>query len=168
MNKHLIETERLILRPMNGNDADAAFTWLGNPVVNKYLEDPLYTSVEEIRTLLTADSSNNAFGIELKETEELIGSCGIGPEDTDTEWGFGYSFRPEFWNKGYATETLKALIKFAYDLGIRDFCGSFAIENLASGKVMEKCGLHFDHYSQFTKDDASATFKSKCYKMHLG
>ncbi|WP_291578425.1 GNAT family N-acetyltransferase [Clostridium sp. UBA6640] len=167
MNKSVIETERLILRPMDANDSEAAFAWLGNPVVNKYLSYPLYTNVEEVRDLLEVEDSNNVFGIELKETSELIGSCVIGPEGNDAEWEFGYSFCPEFWNNGYATEALKALIKFAYDLGIRDFCAPFAIDNPASGKVMEKCGLHFDHYGEFTKDDGSATFKSKYYKMHL-
>lgn len=169
MNKPVIETERLILRPMNESDSKAAFSWLGNPVVNKYLIDPLYTSVKEVEKLIAslAGSSDYTFGIELKQISELIGSCGIGPEGSDTEWGFGYSFRHEFWNNGYATETLKALIKFAYDLGIRDFCASFAVDNPASGKVMEKCGLHFDHYGKFTKADGSATYKSKYYKMHL-
>jgi ribosomal-protein-alanine N-acetyltransferase len=167
MNKSVIETERLILRPMDANDSEAVFAWLGNPVVNKYLSYPLYTNVEEVRDLLEVEDPNNVFGVELKETSELIGSCVIGPEANDAEWEFGYSFRPEFWNNGYATEALKALIKFAYDLGIRDFCASFAIDNPASGKVMEKCGLHFDHYGEFTKDDGSATFKSKYYKMHL-
>lgn len=167
MNKSVIETERLILRSMDANDSEAVFAWLGNPVVNKYLSYPLYTNVEEVRDLLEVEDPNNVFGIELKETSELIGSCVIGPEGNDVEWEFGYSFRPEFWNNGYATEALKALIKFAYDLGIRDFCASFAIDNPASGKVMEKCGLHFEHYGEFTKDDGSATFKSKYYKMHL-
>ncbi len=169
MSESVIETERLILRPMNEKDSEAAFAWLGNPVVNKYLSDPLYTNVEEVRDLLAslANCSGYAFGIVLKETNELIGSCGMGPENNDAEWEFGYSFHPEFWNNGYATEVLKALIKFAYDLGIRDFCASFAIDNHASGKVMEKCGLHFDHYGEFTKDDGSATFKSKYYKIHL-
>lgn len=169
MNKPVIETERLILRPMNANDSEAVFACLGNPVVNKYLSDSLYKNVEEVIDLLTslANYSGYTFGIELKETNELIGSCGIGPENTDSEWGFDYSFRPEFWNNGYATEALKALIKFAYGFGIRYFCASFVIDNPASGKVMEKCGLHFDHYGEFTKDDGSATFKSKYYKMHL-
>lgn len=169
MNEPVIETERLILRPMNVNDSEAVFTWLGNPVVNKYLSDPLYKNVEEVRNLLASlsNSRDYAFGIELKETRELIGSCGIGPENDGVEWGFGYSFKPESWNNGYATEALKALIKFAYDLGVRDFCASFAIDNPASGKVMEKCGLHFDHYEEFAKNDGSATFKSKHYKMHL-
>lgn len=168
-NKPVIETERLILRPLNAEDTEAAFKWLGNPVVNRYLSDPLYKNAEEVRNLLASmeGSSDYAFGIELKEAHKLIGSCGIGPEGSGDEWGFGYSLLPEFWSRGYATEALKALIRFAYDSGIRNFCASFAIDNPASGRVMEKCGLHFDHYGEFTKCDGSATFKSKYYKIHL-
>ena len=36
-----------------------------------------------------------------------------------------------------------------------------------SGKVMEKCGLKFDHYDEITKYDNSATFKAKAYVMEI-
>lgn len=167
--KPTIETERLTLRPVNTGDGEALLKLLNNPAVNKYLWDPLYKSVDEVIKMFTIpeDCIDYAFVIVSKETGKLIGSCGIGPNSSKTEWDFGYSFLPECWNKGYATETLKALIKFAYGLGARDFCASFASDNAASGRVMEKCGMHFDHYDEFTKADKSATFKSKYYKLHL-
>jgi ribosomal-protein-alanine N-acetyltransferase len=32
---------------------------------------------------------------------------------------------------------------------------------------MEKCGLKFDHYGEYTKLDGSQTFKAKFYKTPL-
>ena len=71
------------------------------------------------------------------------------------------SLLPKFWSRGYAKGALKALIRFAYDSGIINFRTFFAIDNPASGRVMEKCGLNFDHYGEFTKCDGSATIKSR-------
>lgn len=49
----------------------------------------------------------------------------------------------------------------------KDFVAEHALENYASGRVIEKCGLVFDRYSEYTKFDGSKTFKAKVYKMTL-
>lgn len=36
MHTHVIETERLVLRPLSLDDAEAEFVWLSDPVVNRY------------------------------------------------------------------------------------------------------------------------------------
>ena len=47
-----IETERLILRPLEPDDAEAVFRWGGDPAVNKYMIYPLYHRAEDVRTWL--------------------------------------------------------------------------------------------------------------------
>lgn len=74
----------------------------------------------------------------------------------------------DYWHKGYCTEAMKAIIEFAYrKLGVKKICSDHAVDNPRSGKVMEKCGLKFDHYGEFTKLDGSQTFKAKFYRMDL-
>ena len=72
-----IETERLILRPIVPEDYEAAFTWCGDPKVNKYMIYPLYQRSEDVRTYLESrdldDPDNYDLGFVLKETGELIG-----------------------------------------------------------------------------------------------
>ena len=51
--------------------------------------------------------------------------------------------------------------------GIKSFVASHAVDNPASGKVMEKCGLTFDHYGEYSTFDGTQTYKAKFYKMHL-
>ena len=99
----------------------------------------------------------------------LIGSCSIGPhKGNPDEWEFGYNIRYDFWNKGLTTEATKRMITFSYEeCGIRDFVSNHAIDNPASGKVMEKCGLVLDHYGEYSTFDGTQTFKAKFYKMHL-
>ena len=72
------------------------------------------------------------------------------------------------WNQGYATEAAKAMIDFAYqEFDIHDFGANHAVANPASGRVMEKCGMYFDHYGEYSRFDGSETFPAKFYKLHL-
>lgn len=165
----MLETERLVLGDMKKEDAEDIYRIWSNPRVNKYLWDPLYSNVEDVRDMIrdSSSGSNYSFVIIQKDTETIIGTCGIGQEGLEDEWGFGYCLEPEAWGNGYATEILYALIRLAQENGIKTIVGEAAIDNPQSVKVMEKNGLQFHHDSIFTKADGSATFQSKIYKMTL-
>lgn len=168
----VLETERLILRPITPEDAETAFVWLSDERVNRFMPYNLYKNIDEvlnwINVILPKDE-NYHWGIVLKERNLLIGSCSIGPHKSNPdEWGFGYNIRYDFWNKGLTTEATKRMIAFSYEeCDIRDFVSNHAVDNPASGKVMEKCGLVFDHYGEYSTFDSTQTFKAKFYKMHL-
>lgn len=83
-------------------------------------------------------------------------------------WGIGYNLHYDYWHKGYCTEAMKAIIDFAHkELGVNKICSEHALDNPRSGKVMEKCGLKFDHYGEYAKLDGSQTFKARFYKIEL-
>ena len=44
--KRVIETERLILRTVTVDDAEAVYKWASDPEVNKYLIYPLHKSID--------------------------------------------------------------------------------------------------------------------------
>ena len=69
--------------------------------------------------------------------------------------------------EGYATEMVMAMIDFAYSLGIRDFQGTVATENVASCRVMEKCGLRAHHTNSFKKQGTYIEYQSTIYRLHL-
>ena len=171
-NTPVLETERLILRPITPDDAEAAFVWLSDEKVNKFMPYNLYKNTDEVLRWINAilpDDNNFHWGFVLKENNLLIGSGSIGPhKGNPDEWGFGYNIRSDYWNKGLTTEATKSMIEFAYkEHGIKDFVADHAVDNPASGRVMEKCGLVFDHYDEYQTFDGTETFKSKFYKMHL-
>jgi len=176
MHSYTLETPRLILRPLTVEDAQAEFVWLSDPEVNRFMPYNLYTSVEEARRwLLTVEACEDEyhFGFVRKEDGLLIGAGSIGPQGEQHAslpgaWSFGYNLRRDCWNQGYATEAAKAMIKFAHEtFGVRDFDANHAIANPASGRVMEHCGLTFDHYSEYSTFDGTETFPSKTYTMHI-
>ena len=48
------ETERLLIRPIVPEDAEAAFRWCGDPNVNAYMNYPLYHRVEDVHAWLVS------------------------------------------------------------------------------------------------------------------
>ena len=145
-----IETERLILRRLTVGDAEDMFNnWANDAEVTKYLTWPTHKSVEVTKSLLAAwveDYQKNdcyQWCIELKEIGQPIGT--IGAVEIDESIGdieIGYCIGRKFWNKGIITEAFKAVIDFFFnEVGVNRISGRHDVNNPASGRVMEKCGL---------------------------
>lgn len=172
MNIPILETDRLILRKITIEDANDVFAWVGDPRVTKYMIYCTYDNVDQVKTwiksLYKENSQNYEYLIVEKETGKTIGAVGISKNNAENAWSFGYNLRYDSWGKGFATEATKRLIKFAIeDLNVKDFESSHAVENKASGNVIRKCGLVFDHYATYSKQDGSSSFKSAVYYLHL-
>lgn len=162
-----ITTDRLIFRPLTLDDAEAAFEWTGDERVAKYMMYSTHESVETtrewLRTIKSADTQFE-FGFVRKSDGKLIGSGGIRLKE-DGFWEFGYNLRYDCWGKGYATEASRAMIEYVRsrhgNIRLRSEC---AVENKASANVIEKCGLVFKEYGEYTSYDGLKKFKSKKYE----
>ena len=176
MHNIILETDRLILRQPAVADADAVFVWTSDPEVNRYMSYPLHTDIEVTRqwlraveqdTEVQAAKENYTFGFVRRSDGLLIGSGGIRRQEDGT-WDFGYNLRRDCWGLGYATEAVKAIIDFAHiQRGAKVFAAHHAVDNPASGRVMEKCGLTFHHDGEYSKFDGSETFRAKYYRLEL-
>lgn len=167
MNVPVLETERLILRPLTVADAQAEFEWLSDPRVTKFMPYNTYTCVEDVENWLKsveAEEEEYHFGFVRKSDSKLIGAGSIGPNDGGIMWEFGYNIRYDCWNQGYATEATHAMIAFARDeKGVTLFGANHAVDNPASGKVMQKCGLHFERDDEYSSFDGLRTYAAKRY-----
>ena len=113
MQQYILQTPRLILRPLTAADAKEVFIWCSDPLVNRFMPYALYTKTEDVRRWLETVEKNEKqyeFGFVCKENNRLIGSGGIGPAEDNTQWEIGYNLRSDCWNQGYATEAAKAMI----------------------------------------------------------
>lgn len=163
-----IETERLIIRPVVPEDAEAVFIWVSDPEVTKYMLYSTYTDVESTREWLAGrdleDEDSYDLGFVCKETGELIGMGGLFYEPDEDLWTIGYNLRKDYWGRGLVPEAMRGIIaEIQKKRKIREIRGEFAVENAKSGRVMEKLGMHFLKESEFTKFDGSATFPSNIY-----
>ena len=141
----VIRTPRLILREIADEDKEDMLAILTNEEVGKTFMLPVFACQEEAIPLfekikgLSAQNTRFVYGISLNE--KLIGFINdVEIEDGRVE--LGYVIHPDYQNKGYATETLAAAIEALFQAGISTVeTGAFE-ENLASMRVMEKCGMH--------------------------
>lgn len=164
-----LETERLILRNMTPDDAQAAFLWCGDAKVNEYMIYPLYHSADEVRawleTLDADDPDKYDVGIVLRSTGELIGSGGLTYHPERDSWEIGYNLRADQWGNGYTVEMLNALIELiGKSREIKAIDGVFCAENRKSQRVMEKMGMHFVCNTEYEKLDGSRKYKAKMYR----
>lgn len=166
----ILETERLILRPITLDDTEACFNWCSDERVARYMCYPTHTDIKQTQdwiksTLVDKHEWNWAFV--LKSENRVIGTGGIGPNKImKGYWGIGYNFHYDYWHKGYCTEAMRAIVDYAHnELGVNKICSDHAVDNPRSGKVMEKLGLRFHHYGEYTKIDGSETFKAKFYTL---
>ena len=123
------ETDRLEHRALTLNDAEAFYALNSNVDVMKFTGEPMTQSVEEAREAIAdyRDFDERGYGrwaCVLKETQQVIGFCGLKYLTDLNEVDVGYRFLPEFWGKGLATEACAASIKFGFDtLGLEKIIG---------------------------------------------
>lgn len=169
----VIETERLILRPLTVADAEHIFnTWTSDPRVTKFMNYSTHKSVNDTRewlesVVLNANDENHKqtdIGIQLKESGKLIGSSGALYKPQFDRWSLGYNLAFEYWHQGYTSEAVKALVETLSNMGINHFIADHAVNNPNSGKVMEKIGMKFDHMGSYTCADGRV-FEAKYYIM---
>lgn len=168
MHNIVIRAERLLLRPLTVSDANAVYEWASDERVTHYMNYLTYMSIEQVREWLASvvkDSDTYHFGFERISTRQLIGSGDIGPDNSTVYWRFGYNIRYDCWGNGYATEAAKAMMDYVRrEFGVTHFRASHAEPNLASGRVIEKCGLEFVRYGKWQKLDGSCKMRSMEYE----
>ena len=164
-----IETERLILRPLTIDDAEAAFEWTGDERVAKYMIYSTHESIETTKEWLNSikvSYEKYEFGFVRKSDNKLIGAGSIRFHSDSEQWEIGYNIRFDCWNMGYTTEASLAMMNFVREKhNAHRFSAICAVENIGSARVMEKCGLHFTGNGEFTSYDGKKTFISKIYEL---
>ena len=163
-----IETERLILRPVYPEDAEAIFKWAGDPVVNEFMIYPLHPNSDATREWLKSrdidDPDECDLGFTLKETGELIGMGGLCYNKENDWWTVGYNLRADKWGNGYVPEAIKGIIDYVDKIRpIRAIQGVYCKQNKKSGRVMEKLGMHFHKATTYSKTDGSVTYDANEY-----
>jgi Acetyltransferases, including N-acetylases of ribosomal proteins len=142
-----------MLRRFSINDADEMFrTWTGDEDVARYMRWDAHKDVGETKQVITVWLKNyerNDFylwGITLKDTNTLIGTMGMFcANENDMCYEVAYCTGKAYWNNGYVSEALKAVINFGLQkIGINRIEAYHSINNPASGKVMQKCGMQYE------------------------
>ena len=76
----------------------------------------------------------------------MIGTCGFTSLDPYNHSGeIGYVLSPDYWGRGYATEAVDMILRFAFcNLGLHRVEAHYMPQNVASRHVMEKCHMQYE------------------------
>lgn len=139
---------RVRLREHVASDLDAYHAWRGDPEVMRFLswrsrsrEESRASLAEAIREQSNPGRTKYFLAIEAAADAEIAGDVGLELAE-DGAAGLGWFLRPEFQDRGLATEAAVRLISFASEiLGVGEIVASCDAMNTPSERVMQKCGM---------------------------
>jgi [ribosomal protein S5]-alanine N-acetyltransferase len=147
--EEILQTERLRLRQFNLEDALFMMNltntedWLNNigdrntrseELARQYLENGNIKSYHE--------RGYGGYLVELKETGEAVGMCGLFKREVLDHPDIGFAFLPVHYGKGYGFEAARAVLKYALEeLHLPKVLGITLPSNLGSIRLLEKIGL---------------------------
>jgi RimJ/RimL family protein N-acetyltransferase len=145
----VLETDRLTLRRFTEADVDNLFELNSDPEVMRYLTGGKPTPREKIRDdiipfhlgVYEQSDGLGTWAAQTRSTGEVLGWFHLRPGAGEGA-ELGYRLRRAAWNKGYATEGSRALIRQGFtDLGADRVFALTMTVNTASRRVLEKAGL---------------------------
>ena len=145
---HILDTKRLSLDEMTVADLDGIYGIYDDPMVARLAGEPYYDrekAIDYIKSYSEYQYRFYEYGIWLvreKVSGEIIGRAGITGRAGYEKPELGYVFAKRAWGKGFATEAIEAILKYARDELCLDSINAFVIpENAVSVHILKKFGF---------------------------
>jgi len=142
----VLETGRLILRAPSLDDAKAIALLANNrkiAAMTARVPHP-YTLDDATRWIASppAETKRWKFGVFTRDDGRFVGACGF--TDEDERMTVGYWIGEPFWGRGYATESVRALVDHIFSATpLDEVAANCHVKNTASRRVLEKCGFQW-------------------------
>ena len=159
-----IETDRLIIRTWMPADAPALAAIYGDPETMQYIlsgTKTLEQTRETIDRMIEAQEHDGytIWPVVLKDSSELIGSCGLIKMPASGELELGFAFAREARGHGYAFEAAQAVLAFAFEqLRARAAVAYVHPFNAASIALVNKLGMRFDRVERVHRGQRGGDF----------
>lgn len=143
--KPILHTDRLILRPLNIKDVPALRRWMPDPEMYLYWGKKLGKTDRNPALLFEkTETTGKSFhlGIIEKQSELAVGEIWIYQIEGNRMAKAAIRIGKSWWNRGYATEAMKAMIDFCFQK--TELCRIWTDvdkRNHASVRMLEKCGF---------------------------
>lgn len=147
-----IETKRLFLKPLTMDDLEKMYSLSSDPEIMRYITGRAETPEETQKKLknLVLHYEKHGFGfcsVYEKISGTFVGRAGLiylELNDQQPDIELGYTLDKKFWNRGYATELVSALIEWGFkNLAIKRLVAVIDPKNTGSRHVAEKCGMRY-------------------------
>ena len=171
------ETERLLLRKFNGDDAEFVLTLLNEPAFLRYIGDKKVRNLEDARQYMlngpVASYERHGFGllvVELKDWGTPIGMCGLLKREELPDPDIGFALLSDFRSKGFAFEAAAAVLEDAGErLNLHRILAITTLDNDASIDLLQRLGFRFDKVVQLSPDgDQLRLFTREVSRINAG
>jgi [ribosomal protein S5]-alanine N-acetyltransferase len=147
-----LQSDRLNLIQSDVSHASTLFGFWTNTDVTRYMNiEPLATIDDVIDMIdltnhLAAINQSIRYTVFIKNTNQIIGSCGFNYIDFENERAeIGYDLGKEYWGNGYASEAVFVLMNYWFhDLGLNRLEARVVPENVQSIKLLNKLAFQFE------------------------
>ena len=176
----VLETERLILRPVSADDIHDVYEYAKNPVVSYYLPWPYHASIEDSKKIVqqwltwTQENKPVPWMLVDKERSKVIGTITVdSPAELDTETVpgrkyLGYCLSADYWGRGLMPEAVQAVLQYLAEHKLaHDVVAFVVVENIGSKRVLEKCGFTQDPEYTKTLEDKGRMLTFTKWKLDL-
>ena len=148
----VLETDRLTIRELTSDDAAFIFELVNDPDWLRYIGDRHVRSLDDARAYIAKGPMDMiarfGFGlwrVALKRDDTPIGMCGLLKRETMEDVDIGFAFLPAFRTQGYGREAAAATLALGRTkFGLRRIVATTAMDNDASGRLLEKLGFRFE------------------------
>lgn len=148
----VIQTERLVLRHLDEQDADFILLLLNDPDFLHYIGDRGVRDADDARRYIAegpvASYERNGFGLYLVERREdgkALGICGVLRREGLDGPDLGFAFLPQFRGRGYAREAAEATVEHArVAVGLARLLAITSLDNHRSRRLLEQLGFSSD------------------------
>lgn len=152
-----IETERLTIRRFKSDDWKDFYEYVSNEKVLKFEPYKPFSEEETKKEAIRRTTDPAFWAVCLKENNKLIGNIYFAKGNFNT-WEIGYVFNLNYWGNGYATESCKALMNYAFkDLKARRIIAKCDPKNPNSWTLLERLTMrregHLKESVYFFKDE---------------
>jgi len=149
----ILETERLVLRPIVAADWRALYPIMSDPVVMAYWDSPEVVDPDITERIIAAEVDDMAAGVatywavERAGDRAFFGACDL----SEIDWRHrraevGFVLARAAWGQGYAYEAMRAVVDHAAALGIRRLWARTHAGNDRSQRLLEKLGFESEGF----------------------
>ena len=171
----IIEIDRLLLRPFTFGDIQEVYDcWQSDADVARYMMWESSEDIEKAKEFINfelsmlQDDKWFRWCIVDKMSKNIYGTCLVYFNDDENCWDISYNLGKKYWGKGYMTEAMKSAMDYISDIvGVKEYIAAHAIENTASGRVIEKLGFQYEKDIPYICNGGNIQTTGRFYRLNI-
>lgn len=170
----VLETPRLLLRPLQTSDVRTMQQLLNHREITDTMEDypypyPVEAAYSTVAWSERAPRQGKGFGwaITRKDDRQMIGAIFLKVFLQPPE--IGYWLGLPYWGQGYASEAANEVLRYAFETLRLPLLAAYAnADNLGSRRVLEKLGMQLQHVRDYPKPGTDELKAAAYYELTIG